>query len=181
MKIATYNINGIKARLPRILEWLGESKPDVALLQEIKSIDDNFPRTIFEEKGYKMLKENFREVILNLAEKDKVILFYPIPTANKKIIREVNNLYIKNKENEKIGIKLSVFLDKQKFIFDFFNTIEHKNIIKIYPHKLLCEKEDDICVFYDGKNMIYYDKIHFTSYGSKIINNLILRTIKNLN
>ena len=52
MKIATYNINGIKARLPRILEWLDETQPDVALLQEIKSIDENFPREIFEDKGY---------------------------------------------------------------------------------------------------------------------------------
>jgi exodeoxyribonuclease-3 len=52
LKIATYNINGIKARLPRILEWLDETTPDVALLQEIKSIDENFPRTIFENKGY---------------------------------------------------------------------------------------------------------------------------------
>ena len=48
MKIATYNINGIKARLPRILEWLDETMPDVALLQEIKPIDENFPKTIFE-------------------------------------------------------------------------------------------------------------------------------------
>ena len=52
MKIATFNINGIKARLPRILEWLDETQPDVALLQEIKSIDENFPREIFEDKGY---------------------------------------------------------------------------------------------------------------------------------
>ena len=52
MKIATYNINGIKARLPRILEWLDESKPDVALFQEVKSVDENFPNTIFEDKGY---------------------------------------------------------------------------------------------------------------------------------
>ena len=52
MKIATYNINGIKARLPRILEWLDEAKPDVVLLQEIKSVDENFPRMEFEGKGY---------------------------------------------------------------------------------------------------------------------------------
>jgi exodeoxyribonuclease-3 len=52
LKIATYNINGIKARLPRILEWLDEAKPDVVLLQEIKSVDENFPRMEFEDKGY---------------------------------------------------------------------------------------------------------------------------------
>lgn len=52
MKIATFNINGIKARLPRLLEWLDEFNPDVACLQEIKSVDENFPRLEFEEHGW---------------------------------------------------------------------------------------------------------------------------------
>ncbi len=52
MKIATYNINGIKARLAAVTAWLEEAKPDVVLLQEIKSVDENFPRTHFEDLGY---------------------------------------------------------------------------------------------------------------------------------
>jgi len=52
MKIATFNINGIKARLPRLLEWLEESKVDVALLQEIKAMDETFPREAIEDLGY---------------------------------------------------------------------------------------------------------------------------------
>ncbi len=52
MKIATFNINGIKARVNALTAWLDEAQPDVALLQEIKSIDENFPREIFEERGY---------------------------------------------------------------------------------------------------------------------------------
>ncbi|MGR3291907.1 MAG: exodeoxyribonuclease III [Paracoccaceae bacterium] len=52
MKIATYNINGIKARIHSIPDWLDEAQPDVVLLQEIKSVDENFPREIFEDKGY---------------------------------------------------------------------------------------------------------------------------------
>jgi exodeoxyribonuclease-3 len=43
MRIATFNINGIKARLPRLLEWLEETRPDIACLQEIKTQDDGFP------------------------------------------------------------------------------------------------------------------------------------------
>jgi exodeoxyribonuclease-3 len=43
MKIATFNINGIKARLPRLVEWLAETRPAVACLQEIKSQDEGFP------------------------------------------------------------------------------------------------------------------------------------------
>ena len=52
MKIATFNINGIKARLPRLLEWLTETRPAVACLQEIKSQDEGFPAADFEALGY---------------------------------------------------------------------------------------------------------------------------------
>ncbi|PWG18222.1 exodeoxyribonuclease III [Salibaculum griseiflavum] len=52
MKIATFNINGVKARIGALTDWLSESQPDVALLQEIKSVDENFPREVFEDMGY---------------------------------------------------------------------------------------------------------------------------------
>lgn len=52
MKIATFNVNSIKARLPRVLEWLKEASPDVALLQEIKTVDDAFPALEIEDLGY---------------------------------------------------------------------------------------------------------------------------------
>jgi len=52
MKIATFNINGIKARFEQLTGWLDAQQPDVALLQEIKSVDANFPREIFEDRGY---------------------------------------------------------------------------------------------------------------------------------
>ena len=52
MKIATFNINGIKARYEMLQTWLKESAPDVAVLQEIKSVDENFPRETFEDLGF---------------------------------------------------------------------------------------------------------------------------------
>lgn len=52
MKIATFNINGIKARIEALPMWLDEAAPDVVLLQEIKSVDEAFPREIFEDRGY---------------------------------------------------------------------------------------------------------------------------------
>ena len=51
MRIASFNINGIKARLPRVLEWLEETRPAVACLQEVKSQDENFPADEFEKIG----------------------------------------------------------------------------------------------------------------------------------
>ncbi len=52
MKIATFNINGVKARIGALTDWIDEAQPDVAILQEIKSVDEGFPREIFEDKGY---------------------------------------------------------------------------------------------------------------------------------
>lgn len=52
MIIASFNINGIKARLETLLTWLETSAPDVALLQEIKSTDETFPREPIERLGY---------------------------------------------------------------------------------------------------------------------------------
>ena len=52
MKIASFNINGIKARLPALLQWLEEAAPDVGVLQEIKSVDEAFPGEEIEALGY---------------------------------------------------------------------------------------------------------------------------------
>jgi len=55
VRIASFNINGIKARLPRLIEWLEERRPTVACLQEIKSQDDGFAAEEFEKIGYKAI------------------------------------------------------------------------------------------------------------------------------
>ncbi|MEZ5816714.1 MAG: exodeoxyribonuclease III [Hyphomicrobiaceae bacterium] len=52
MRIATWNINGVKARLESLLTWLRSAEPDVVCLQEIKSIDENFPSLEIESLGY---------------------------------------------------------------------------------------------------------------------------------
>ncbi|WP_439546519.1 exodeoxyribonuclease III [Sandarakinorhabdus sp.] len=55
MLIATFNINGTNARLPRLLEWLADAKPDIACLQEIKMMTENFPVEALKEAGYHCL------------------------------------------------------------------------------------------------------------------------------
>ncbi len=52
MKITTWNINGVKARIEGALTYLKEAQPDVLCLQEIKSVDEGFPRDAFEDLGY---------------------------------------------------------------------------------------------------------------------------------
>ena len=52
MKIVTWNINGVRARIDNLLTWLKESDPDIVCLQEIKTVDDGFPRFEIEALGY---------------------------------------------------------------------------------------------------------------------------------
>src|SRR3954470_19460103 len=52
VKLSTYNLNGIRARLPRLLEWLDREKPDIACLQELKCADAVLPIADIEAAGY---------------------------------------------------------------------------------------------------------------------------------
>ena len=55
MKIATYNVNGVNGRLPVLLRWLEESKPDVVCLQELKAPQEKFPEQAITDAGYKAI------------------------------------------------------------------------------------------------------------------------------
>ncbi len=54
MKLATFNINGIKARIDALPAWLASANPDAVCLQEVKSVDESFPRELFEGMGYRV-------------------------------------------------------------------------------------------------------------------------------
>jgi exodeoxyribonuclease-3 len=54
VKLVTWNVNSIRARLPRVRAWLAKHQPDVLCLQETKVEDENFPRDAFEEAGYRV-------------------------------------------------------------------------------------------------------------------------------
>jgi exodeoxyribonuclease-3 len=55
MKIATYNVNGVNGRLPVLLQWLNESKPDVVCLQELKAPEEKFPLEAINNAGYEAI------------------------------------------------------------------------------------------------------------------------------
>ena len=52
MRIATFNVNGIRSRLPNLLEWLQRERPDLVCLQELKAADETFPALALREAGY---------------------------------------------------------------------------------------------------------------------------------
>ena len=63
MRIATWNVNSVRARMPRLLPWLEQRDPDVVLLQETKCLDQAFPREELEDAGYRV--ESFGQKTYN--------------------------------------------------------------------------------------------------------------------
>ena len=53
MKLATWNVNSLKVRLPQLTDWLAEARPDIVCLQELKLEDPKFPRAELEAAGYR--------------------------------------------------------------------------------------------------------------------------------
>ncbi|PTQ11498.1 exodeoxyribonuclease III [Sphingomonas oleivorans] len=102
MKIATFNVNGINARLPRLLEWLEETKPDIACLQELKAADDNFPEAAIRDAGYGAIwhgQKGFNGVAILARGVDPVetrrgLPDDPDPSHSRYIEAEVNGLVV---------------------------------------------------------------------------------------
>ena len=57
MRIATWNVNSLRARLDRVIAWLDRQNPDLLCMQETKVHDEAFPRAAFEEKGWRVVEE----------------------------------------------------------------------------------------------------------------------------
>ncbi|HYO91407.1 MAG TPA: endonuclease/exonuclease/phosphatase family protein, partial [Pyrinomonadaceae bacterium] len=60
MKLATWNVNSITARLPLVLKWLEAARPDVLCLQETKTVDEKFPAQAFTDIGYESVMHGQR-------------------------------------------------------------------------------------------------------------------------
>ncbi|TQL17732.1 exodeoxyribonuclease III [Zymomonas mobilis] len=101
LKIASFNVNGINARLPRLVEWLEKFQPDIVCLQELKADDTRFPKEEIEKTGYHCLfhgQKAYNGVAILSKEKPKLIRTHllndPDLDQSRYIEVEVNNLTI---------------------------------------------------------------------------------------
>ena len=108
MKVATWNVNSVRARLPNILNWLNDNPVDILLLQEIKCVDQEFPKEDFNDLGYKIIvngQKSYNGVaILSYSEPQNIV--YTLPGYDEDLQRrylqaEINgvvfgNIYLPN-------------------------------------------------------------------------------------
>ena len=145
MKIISWNVNSVRARITNILEYIKQAKPDVLLIQEIKTEDKNFPYEEFEKNGYysyvygqksyngvaiisKVKISNINKVFIKDNLKQSRIITGEIQLRNKKI--EIINIYVPNGnpiETDKYEYK-KIWL--KKFILNIKKKLnENSNLI----------------------------------------------------
>ena len=137
MKIATWNVNSILARLPNVTRWLDEERPDVLCMQETKCTDDKFPLDVFRERGYNCLtfgQQTYNGVaILSLGNCDAQQRGYPddIEGSHARLLStkvdgiQVVNVYIPNGQmvgSEKYAFKLEWMRRLRSFFDAHFET-----------------------------------------------------------
>jgi exodeoxyribonuclease III len=82
MKVATFNINGVRSRLPQLLKWLAKEKPDIVCLQELKSQHDAFPADALREAGYGSVwlgEKSWNGVAILARKSDPVLIRRALP------------------------------------------------------------------------------------------------------
>jgi exodeoxyribonuclease-3 len=132
LKIATWNVNSMKVRLPHVLEWLAAAEPDVLVLQEIKQQTDAFPVEALAEAGYQSVANgqktyNGVAVISRKAGSDEIYEFPDFDDPQRRVLAttidgvRVVNLYIPNGSevgSEKYAYKLSWLESLHSFLSD---------------------------------------------------------------
>ncbi len=123
----------------------------------------------------KSIENDFVSLIRDLSIDNKVILLYPIPEIGA-------NLQKKKFENmvRVFNYSYSDFLDQNAEVLNFFDSIEYSNVHKVYPHKVFCSEKTKLCSTHDSDNFFFFDGYHPSLEGAKMINNSIMKKIKEI-
>jgi len=130
MKIATWNVNSLKVRLPQVLEWLASAEPDVLVLQEIKQLTEAFDADSFEDAGYKAVASGQKTyngvAVVSRSEATDIVTDFPgFEDPQRRILAttidgiRVVNLYVPNGSSvgsEKYEYKLGWLAALKEFL-----------------------------------------------------------------
>jgi exodeoxyribonuclease-3 len=154
MKIATWNVNSMKVRLPQVLEWLGANSPDVLVLQEIKQISEAFPADALAEAGYASLANgqktyNGVAVISRTAPTDPVTEIPGFDDPQRRVLAttiddvRVVNLYVPNGQSvgsEKYEYKLGWLAALREFLKE--EMARHERLVVLGDFNIAPADED---------------------------------------
>jgi exodeoxyribonuclease III len=154
MKIATWNVNSLKIRLPQVLDWLAANQPDVLCLQETKMQDENFPLAVIAQAGYQTIytgQKTYNGVALLSKQKgSEIITAIPgLDDLQKRVITAVYNdvrvicIYVPNGESiesEKYQYKLKWLAALNVWLRDMLS--KHQKLVLLGDFNIAPEECD---------------------------------------
>ena len=154
MKIATWNVNSMKVRLPHVVEWLGANAPDVLVLQEIKQLTEAFPADELAALGYESIANgqktyNGVAVVSRSAPADPVLEFPGFDDPQRRVLAttigdvRIVNLYVPNGSevgSDKYDYKLRWLATLRDFLEDELGR--HDNLVVLGDFNIAPADED---------------------------------------
>jgi peptidoglycan/LPS O-acetylase OafA/YrhL len=135
---------------------------------------------------YDNIHNSFKKEILELSEHNKIILIYPIPEVgfdpNLRILNQwVRQGFPKYLDIKNITTSYENYKKRVKSSFELLDSVQGDNIYRIYPHTSFCDTTiNNRCITHDNENIFYIDNNHVSFKGSEMINNLIMKKIKEI-
>lgn len=132
------------------------------------------------------LKDGIKYSINDLLENGvKVILIYPVPIHNFFPQKKIFDSYIYDKKNFSTNLEKKPFVSSYKNFLSYaneshelLNSLNHKNLYKIYTDKIFCNLKSDSCYTHDKQNIYYIDNNHLSASGNKLVIKEILKILK---
>jgi len=154
MKIATWNVNSMKVRLPQVLEWLAANEPDVLVLQEIKQLTEMFPQEELAAAGYRSLANgqktyNGVAVVSKEEPRDAALELPGLDDPQRRVLAttfgdvRVINLYVPNGSevgSEKYAYKLGWLRALRDYLADELQ--QHENLVVLGDFNIAPADED---------------------------------------
>ena len=134
-------------------------------------------------KDPSVLKEFIDKINFYLENKYKIILIYPIPNMKINVSDAIKEKIKKNKfeKDDFVYIEYRDYLKDTSHIFETFNNLDHKNLYKIFPHKIFCNREQkNRCVANNYKEIYYVDSAHLSNKGSNLVNFDLIKLINSI-
>ncbi|KAA3641191.1 MAG: exodeoxyribonuclease III [Proteobacteria bacterium] len=179
MKIASWNVNSLKVRLPQVLDWLKQQQPDILALQETKIIDDVFPVQAIREAGYEVVYSgqktyNGVAIIAKQNPQDMITDIEGLDDPQRRILAatvddiRIVNLYVVNGEapgTDKFNYKLNWLQHVTGFLDAQLN--EYQNVIVLGDFNIAPDDRD----VHDPQK--WYEKILCTTEERNALNNIL--------
>ena len=182
MKIASWNVNSLKVRLPQVLDWINLNQPDVLCLQETKQNNDNFPHDVFEKRGlfsYHNGQNTYNGVAI-ISNKELIDVQFDIPNFYDEQKRLISGIY-PNDEDPKFRV-ISAYIPngqslnsdkfeyKMNWLKSFISFLQKKLMeLKILLLEILILHQQQLDCYdsksWDGKILVspqereYFDKL----------------------